>query len=121
MLGWNSSHTKSFKIISTPINIQAAEKLQKTTSKINSYFSSAASNSDTSVIKAECLFTKFLVEHNLSISAADHAGPLFRKMFPDSIIAYKYRCAKTKSISFINVIAEVKKSDIVKKLQNTPF
>ena len=35
-------------------------------------------------MKAELLFTAFLVEHNVPISAADHASKLFRAMFLDS-------------------------------------
>lgn len=30
-----------------------------------------------SAIRAGCLFTGFLVEHNLPLSVSDHAGPLF--------------------------------------------
>ena len=39
------------------------------------------------VINAEVTFTDFLVEHNMQLSASDHAGACFRKMFPDSKIA----------------------------------
>lgn len=42
-----------------------------------------------SVTNAELLFTNFLVEHNIPLSASDHAGPLFKSMFPDSPIASK--------------------------------
>ena len=42
-------------------------------------------------------------------------------MLPDSIIAKKYQCAKTKTTSIINVITDVKKTDLVKKLQSMPF
>ena len=35
------------------------------------------------------LLTSFLVEHNMPLSAADHAGALFKQMFPDSDIASK--------------------------------
>ena len=42
---------------------------------------------------AEILFTNFLIVHNVPIAVSDHAGPLFRKMFPDSEIAKKYGCA----------------------------
>ena len=49
-------------------------------------------SSDTSVINAEVLFTEFLVEHNVAFAASEHAGPLFRWMFPDSDIARKYGC-----------------------------
>lgn len=40
---------------------------------------------DNSVIHAECLFTAFLVEHNIPLSRSDRAGPLFRKMFPKAM------------------------------------
>lgn len=42
-----------------------------------------------SVTRAEILFVNFLTEHNLSLASADHSGPLFRAMFPDSKIAAK--------------------------------
>jgi len=58
---------------------------------IGSYFSK---EDDNSVINAELLFTSFVVEHNLPLSVADHAGPLFRKMFPGSAIAQKYGCGR---------------------------
>ena len=38
---------------------------------------------DLTVTRAEALFTEFLVEHNIPLACADHAGPLFKKMFPD--------------------------------------
>ena len=46
------------------------------------------------VINAEVTFTDFLVEHNMQLSASDHAGACFRKMFPDSKIACQYACAQ---------------------------
>ena len=54
------------------------------------------------VIKAEVLFSGFLVEHNIPPAVSDHAGPLFRKMFPDSAIAKKYSCARTKTTAVLN-------------------
>lgn len=50
--------------------------------------------SDFQVIRSEVLFTGFLVEHNLPMSVADHAGPLFKQMFPDSAVASQYRRAR---------------------------
>lgn len=51
------------------------------TSKIHDFFEN---NSDSKVIRAECLVTAFLVEHNLPLSCADHVGPLLRKIFPNN-------------------------------------
>ena len=52
--------------------------------------SSATENFDQKVMKAELLFSGFLVEHNLRLDIADHAAKLFRNMFPDSKIVIKY-------------------------------
>ena len=42
------------------------------------------------------------VQHNLSISVADHLGQLFKNTFPDSPIACSYACTKTKTFCIIN-------------------
>ena len=49
----------------------------------------------------------FIVEHNLPIAVADHAGPLFRKMFPDSKVASKYGCARTKTSAIIGELSNM--------------
>ena len=41
------------------------------------------------VVKANLLFSGFLVEHKPPLTAADHAAELFRNMFPDSKIVNK--------------------------------
>ena len=53
--------------------------------------SSTTTHLDQKVVKAELLFTCFLVEHNFPLSTADHAGKLFKYMFPDFKIVIKYR------------------------------
>lgn len=73
------------------------------------------------IINAEALFTAFIVEHNLPISSADHAGPLFRKMFPDSSIAKKYGCARTKTTSIIGEMSKTEKKCILEIIRNNPF
>nr|XP_042902141.1 uncharacterized protein LOC122270094 [Parasteatoda tepidariorum] len=85
---------------------------------ISKYF---ASGSDDDVIRAEVYFTSFIVEHNLPISVADHAGPLFRKMFPKSDVAKKYGAGRTKTAAIISKIADVKKASIVESLQKQMF
>ena len=68
----------------------------KASSSINSYFSSSFDSMQKSVINSELLFVNFLTEHNIPISVADHAGPLFRNMFSDSPLAKKFGCGRTK-------------------------
>lgn len=76
---------------------------------------------DDSVIRAESFFTSFLIEHNIPINAADHAGPLFRKMFPDSDIAKRYGCARTKTTAIIGEMAKTERMAMVNMIKGTPF
>lgn len=78
-------------------------------------------NDENAVIKAEMLFTRFLIEHNVQIASTDHAGGLFRAMFPDYKIAKKYDCAWTKTSAIIQDMAKSTQSEIVNDLKNQPF
>jgi hypothetical protein len=64
------------------------------TSKISSFFGTAQSGQtteqDLQIIRAETLFARFLVEHNVCITAADHARELFLKMFPGNAVALTF-------------------------------
>lgn len=82
---------------------------------ILTFFTNSESNSDRlSVIRTECLFTGFLLEHNLPFAAADHAGLLFRKMFPKCVEAKNYRCARTKTSAIIGQMARKENSEMWK-------
>jgi hypothetical protein len=41
----------------------------------------------------------FIVHHNLPLATADHLGPLFKDIFPDSQIAKAYACKKQKLLA----------------------
>lgn len=93
-------------------------KVKSNNKSISSFF---VNNEDTSVMNAELLFTSFLVEHNVPLSVSDHAGNLFRAMFPDSKIAQKYGCARTKTTALVQHMAGESKKEIVACLQQVPF
>ena len=83
--------------ISTP-KYKSFVTAQASNHRLTDWGSSAStSNFDIKVTKAEVLFSGFLTEHNLPLTTADHAGNLFRQMFPDSKKAAKYRCGRTKT------------------------
>lgn len=67
---------------------------------VASFFRPQASQS-LSVIKAEALRSSFVVEHNFAFKASDHAIKLFHKMFPDSEVAKKFACGRTKTAAII--------------------
>ncbi|KAJ8043481.1 hypothetical protein HOLleu_10580 [Holothuria leucospilota] len=100
---------------------QIAVSVQEYSGGLHRFFASDLSTEGEQVIRAEVLFSDFIVEHNLPIAFADHVGPLLRKMFPDSETAKKYGCARTKTTAILGVSAEENVNEIVKHLINNPF
>ena len=52
-------------------------------------------------IEAETRWSTFVAKHNIAFLASDHATKLFRKMFPDSEIAKKFSCSRTKTTAIV--------------------
>ncbi|KAJ8032743.1 Zinc finger MYM-type protein 6 [Holothuria leucospilota] len=100
---------------------QIAMSVQEHSGRLHRFFASDRSTEGEQVIRAEVLFSDFIVEHNLPIAVADRVGPLLRKMFPDSETAKKYGCARTKTTAILGVSAEENVNEIVKHLINNPF
>ena len=88
----------------------------KSSRSLTDWGSSTSTNKlDEKVTRAE-----LIAEHNLSIATADHAGSLFRKMFPDSKIAEKYKCKRTKTTHvLIGAVAKDNIEELSKYLQST--
>lgn len=89
----------------------------------HSLFNFIKKDNDTvnSVIKAECLMTNFLIEHNLPISMSDHITPLMKAMFPDSSIASSYSCKQTKSSFITHTMAEECQKQMSELIKSNPF
>ena len=58
-------------------------------------------SSQSKVIEAETRWATFTAKHNIAFLASDHATKLFHKMFPDSEIARKFSCGRTKTTSIV--------------------
>lgn len=86
--------------------------------KISSFLSTS---SDYETVNAEVMFANFIIEHNLPIAVADHAGPLFRKMFSDSEIAKKYASARTKTTAIIHTLGEEDDKAMSNILRENPY
>lgn len=52
------------------------------------------------------LYFQFLVENNISIAVTDSFGNTLRAMVPDSEIAKKYGCARTKTTAIMKTLAK---------------
>ncbi len=93
------------------IDLEAASS---STSTITHFFAKLGSSEEDQVTKAELYFTSFIIEHNIPISASDHAGSLFRNRFPDSKIVKKYQCARTKTSHIILLTRSVYIAQLLK-------
>ena len=54
------------------------------------------------VTHPKVIVSNFLVQLNLPLVTADHLGPLFRNIFPESKIASAYSSARTKTTAIVN-------------------
>ena len=106
-------HLRSAKHISLEQNRTSASA-----SNMLQYFSA---EKDQSVVRAEVLFTQFLIEHNIPLAAADHSSKLFRAMFPDSNIARQYACGRTKTTAIVETLADDTDDIISQCLRSGPF
>jgi len=74
------------------------------------------------VLKAEVLFTAFVAEHNIPFLVADHFTKLVKEMFPDSDIAKKFSCMRTKTTHIMNrALAPSFDDEVTKLCQNEKF
>ena len=74
-----------------------------------------------STMKAETLYTNFIVEHNLPLSVADHATKIFKEMFPDSDIAKSYSSGRSKSTAIVQELSLMKQEIITSQIQKAPY
>ena len=110
--------------IITQKHTKLAELVQKSKSMSSFVGSSSGHSSKTGPIgriRAEVLFTEFLVEHNIALSVADHASKLFKKMFPDSKISEEYANGRTKTTALVNELACMKKESTLSLMRSGPF
>ncbi len=68
------------------------------TQSVTSFFKPAVAKS---VIEAETRWSLYVAKHNLPFLSSDHASKLFAQMFPDSDIASKFGCARTKCTAIV--------------------
>ena len=66
--------------------------------------------------------TMFLAEHNVPIAVMDHMSPMLRDIFPDSAIAKRFSCARTKATCIINdALCPHFETELVDQMKTNPF
>lgn len=74
------------------------------------------------VMRAEVLFSNFVAEHNIPFLVADCFTRLCKAMFPDSKIASKFSCSRTKTTQIVKrSLAPSLHQEVVEHLKNNPF
>lgn len=73
------------------------------------------------VMRAEVLFSNFVAEHNIPFLVADCFTRLCKAMFPDSKIASKFSCSRTKTTQIVKrSLAPSLHQEVVEHLKNNP-
>ena len=93
------------------------DKAASASKSVNSFFKPDIQQS---TIKAETLWSLFTAKHNLAFLNSDHANKLFKEMFPDSEIAKKFACGRTKTTAIVkDALAPHFHKKMVNHLSNT--
>ena len=80
------------------------------------------SSTESKATKAEVMVTNFVVQHNLPIATANHLGPLFKAIFPDSKIASQYASTQTKTSAILNYAIQLHCHEtLVEHCKSHPF
>ena len=73
-------------------------------------------------LKAEALFVQFVAEHNLPFRTGDHFTKLVKQMFPDSNIAKRFHCSRTKTSVLVRYgNGSFSHDQVVERLTTTPI
>ena len=71
---------------------------------------------------AEALFCALIADHNIPFTVADHLTEVVRKAFPDSQIAQRFQCKRTKTATIVSeVLAPKERHNTIKAAQAGPF
>ena len=90
--------------------------------QVTNFFKPRPADSADSTTKAEVLFANFVAEHNLPALLADHFTDLARLMFPDSDIAKRFRCKRTKTTQIVKrCLAPAATTPVVERCRAGPF
>lgn len=97
-------------------------KAQNSTPAASNFFASFKLDQDEDVMRAEVLFSNFVAEHNIPFLVADCFTRLCKAMFPDSKIASKFSCSRTKTTQIVKrSLAPSLHQEVVEHLKNNPF
>ena len=96
------------------VTVQDAELIDASQPRLQ-FQPSQASAMSVTVQDAELCIAFFLAEHHLAFTVADHLTPLVQQLCPDSAVARKLKCARTKATAAVKVIGDEMHVDLMKE------
>ncbi len=86
------------------------------------FFTKPQPSTPTNVLRSEVLLTNFIAQHNLTLSLADHLCDLLPQLCPDSEIAKKISCKRTKTTQIVKkCLAPQATSKVIEHCKSKPF
>ena len=108
-----NKHLKTIKHIeSVKANVNSKSK------SVNEFFPASC---DLDVIRAEVKVTKFLMDSNVPLAVSDKFNKLVADIFPDSKIATKYQCGRTKATAISHTLGRDSMESIADILRENLF
>ena len=104
--------------VTTHVNGKHHYSAASSSGSIKAHFQSKVSDKQ---IEAEARWSLFIAKHNLAFMASDHANRLFPKMFPDSTIAKKFACGRTKTTAIVKAALSPHFTQKVVASMSNPF
>jgi hypothetical protein len=92
----------------------------KNTRPMTGYLGHGA-NKDQAVIRAEVMFAELATQLNWPIASNDLVTKTVKAAFPDSAIAKKYACGRSKATAIVKELAKDGKLEITDKIATAPF
>ena len=90
--------------------------------QMTSYVTPKCLDSGDATTRAEVMFCYFVAEHNLPALMADHFSDLAREMFPDSAIAKKFKCKRTKTTQIVKrCLAKAGTEPVIERWRKGPY
>ena len=97
-------------------------KLAKSHRSIKDFFPKPQlSDLEENVIKAEVMFTEMIVKLNMPFTTSDLITKTVKAAFPDSAIAQKYSCGRSKATTIVKELAKDAKKELVVQMKEGPF
>ena len=103
-------------------HISNVEARQKTVSVLSMPAFSGKSRQEKQVKESEIRLAAYISEHNAPFTSMEHLVPLIQAVCPDSEIAKKLKCGRTKCAAVVkNILGAQKRDDVHELLRNYPF